>query len=138
MPNHVDLKSHADHIEDLHPLMRGPVELMCASLEVAYQEGATQTYFRIFEGYRSPQRQTELFSDGRRVTKAKAWQSAHQYGLAVDMVPFTNAAFHWSESADWAFLKATARKFGLDVPFAWDRPHVQHPAFNAVRAAFRK
>jgi hypothetical protein len=48
----------------------------------------------IYEGIRSSQRQNDLFRIGRRgvqdelvVTNAKAGQSFHQYGLAVDWVP---------------------------------------------------
>lgn len=46
--------------------------------------------FRIYEGYRSKERQDFLYEQGRTkpgpiVTKARAGQSAHNYGMAVDL-----------------------------------------------------
>lgn len=48
--------------------------------------------FRVSEGYRTPERQAELYAQGRHdskriVTKAKPYQSYHNWGLAVDLVP---------------------------------------------------
>lgn len=38
----------------------------------------------LIEGYRSPERQAQLASRGEHVTKAGAYMSYHQYGLAAD------------------------------------------------------
>ena len=39
--------------------------------------------FELFATHRTPRRQHDLFMQGG-VTRADAWQSAHQYGLAAD------------------------------------------------------
>ena len=64
---------------------------------------------RVFEGYRSALRQDWLFDQGRGsvgtiVTKAKGWQSTHQYGLAVDIAFYINGRWTW----DGAFDKVAA------------------------------
>ncbi|MCC8555693.1 M15 family metallopeptidase [Xanthomonas citri pv. glycines] len=48
----------------------------------------------LVEGYRSPERQAELMGDGR-ATRAGAWQSCHQYGLAVDSAPLRDGKLQW-------------------------------------------
>jgi hypothetical protein len=62
----------------------------------------------IFEGWRSPQRQDWLYAQGRTasgkiVTKARAWQSWHQFGLAVDLAYFEGGKWSW----DHDFTKLT-------------------------------
>ena len=52
----------------------------------AHETGRTKTRFEIFETFRTPMRQRELIAKG--VSKAGPFQSAHQFGLAVDFVPF--------------------------------------------------
>ena len=74
-------------LELLHPLMREKVMALMDDLQ------ANSIPMKIFEAYRSPERQDHLYAIGRtremhrgRVTFVKAWHSRHQYGLAVDMV----------------------------------------------------
>lgn len=54
----------------------------------------------LVEGYRSPERQAELMSGGM-ATRAGAWQSCHQYGLAVDSAPIRDGKLQWNMSDDW-------------------------------------
>jgi len=59
----------------------------------------------IFEAYRSPERQDYLFAQGRSlpgriVTRAKAWRSYHQYGLAVDVAFKTSKGWTWDGAFD--------------------------------------
>ena len=62
---------------------------------------ATGKKFAIFEGYRSAERQDELYRQGRTmkgpvVTHAKGGQSWHQYGLAVDIAILEkNGGWSW-------------------------------------------
>lgn len=42
---------------------------------------------QLLEGYRSPERQAQLAAQGPAVTRASAYQSLHQWGLAADLVP---------------------------------------------------
>jgi hypothetical protein len=90
--------------------------------------------FRLFEGFRDPGRQQALLMDTRGVTKAGAWASAHQYGLAADFVPWVNGRFTWAVDAKvWDELKAAAELHGLAAPLKWDRAHVQHPLWEELR-----
>lgn len=54
----------------------------------------------LVEGYRSPARQAELASGGK-ATRAKAGQSCHQYGLAVDSAILKNGKLQWNMNDRW-------------------------------------
>lgn len=56
----------------------------------------------LLEGYRSPERQAQLFDQGSHVTKAKANMSYHQYGLAADSAFLKDGKIVISERAPWA------------------------------------
>lgn len=123
-------------INDLHPIMRPLVQkfeghlLDEKLLGTQHAEG-----FRLFEGYRSPERQDELFRSGNGVTRARAWQSAHQYGLAVDFVWWTGERWSWDQSHPWEEMRSIAfmRVDGLIAPLKWDLAHIEHMAWNQLR-----
>lgn len=92
---------------------------------------------RIVEGYRTFERQTDLYNQGRTtpgavVTRAKAGESLHNYGVSVDLIfrregynatdslwqllgkVVVMQGFEWGGSAEWI-------KAGLN-----DRPHAQY------------
>jgi hypothetical protein len=57
----------------------------------------------LFETYRTPRRQQELYEQGRTkpgniVTKAQAGYSWHNYGLATDVVMRVDGKFDWSKA----------------------------------------
>lgn len=108
----------------LLPSAKRSFEQLEAALKIGYGRQETATRFEVFETYRTPQRQAQLASP---VTKARAFQSAHQFGLAVDFVPRELEAWSWSDKHDWSYLRRVAQQFGLDVPINWDRAHVEHP-----------
>ena len=98
-----------------------------------------------FEGYRNPLNQLLLLR--QQTTKAKPFQSAHNYGMAVDFVKVRrdmmedpsrkSLAWTWSdrteqEKEDWNVLHRKARALGLLVPIAWDKPHIQHPLWDKI------
>lgn len=56
----------------------------------------------MLEGYRSPQRQAMLASIGTHVTKAGAFQSFHQFGLAADAAFLRDGKLVISEKDEWA------------------------------------
>lgn len=58
--------------------------------------------FTLLEGYRSPERQDALADAGPQVTNARAFQSKHQYGLALDAAPLRNGRLVISEKDPWA------------------------------------
>lgn len=132
-------------LDNLHPIMRPLVNQLVAKLHWLEWKSADgrPARFALFEAYRSPERQDRLFEQGN-VTKARGWQSAHQYGLAVDFAvivstgdwPENSEGWAWPDDAPWPDLKAAAERCGLRVPIEWDRGHVEHPAFRRVRDAF--
>ena len=87
---------------------------------------------RIVEGYRTPERQDELYAQGRTapgrvVTNAKGNESLHQFGVAVDFT-FRKEGYDAPEE-----LWQTLGKIGESVGFEWggrwktfpDQPHFE-------------
>jgi peptidoglycan LD-endopeptidase CwlK len=114
-------------LSHLHPTYRQKAE---AVLEVCSREGLP---FRIFEGFRSPQRQQFLYEQGRSrpgkvVTNAGPWSSIHQYGLAADFVLYESENWSWDSSGEkrgwWSRLHELGRAQGLE-PLSWEAPHLQ-------------
>lgn len=125
------------HWETLHPVARGSFQALADDLAKSYGLRITRTLFRPFELYRSPVDQQKLLA--KQTTRAKPWFSPHQYGLAVDFVPFVNGRWTWDGNHDWEFLARTAKARGLECQtpgLEWDRPHVQSPIWHVVRAAY--
>jgi peptidoglycan hydrolase-like protein with peptidoglycan-binding domain len=88
---------------------------------------------KLFEAYRYPQRQHELYQQGRiddrpKVTYQDAWGSFHQYGVAVDFVIFENGQWSWERDGHraqwWERLHEIGRANGLE-PLSWETPHLQ-------------
>ena len=111
----------------LHPAFRERAARVLAALQ---QEDLP---FRMFEGFRTPQRQRYLYATGRttpgpKVTNAKSWSSYHQYGLSADFVLFINGNWSWDDSgpraAWWKRLHEIGRANGLE-PLDFEMPHLQ-------------
>lgn len=126
-------------IGHIHPIMKPSIRSMIeTTLTAGFFIDGTRYIFRPFEGYRGPVRQ-EYLCAVMKTSKARPWQSAHQYGLAVDFacVPIVNGKiterWTWSEDAPWQLLKEIAISCDLDIPIKGDRGHVQHPAFAQIR-----
>lgn len=119
----------------VHPLAVGKFRQLDETLQRAYERKQTQTLFRAFEGYRSPEKQRAAYD--RKVSRALPFMSAHQYGLAVDFVGFVDGRWSWDSQLDWAFLRLTARSIGLLTPLDWDLAHVEHPLWVRVRDVIR-
>ena len=89
----------------------------------------------LLEGYRSPERQDVLAESGFHVTNAKAFQSKHQYGLAMDVAPIRDGRLVISERDPWAMqayqvLGEEAEKEGLIWGGRWklrDYGHIESP-----------
>lgn len=119
----------------LHPLMYPGVTRMQAILADLYSKKLTPTNFQLFETWRHPLRQRAL---GQKTIAAKAWTSAHQYGLAADFVPFVEGkSWDWGADHDWGLLKRVAREVGLSVPVNGDPGHIEHPRWSSIRAFMR-
>lgn len=114
-------------MEHLHPVFREKVQTL---VQMFTNE---RLPFRLFEGFRTPQRQHDLYTRGRTqpgsiVTKAQPWSSHHQYGVAGDFVLFINGNWSWDDSGErrqwWSMLHELARQVGLE-PISWETPHLQ-------------
>lgn len=125
----------------LHPRMVGPISALLATLRTTvFTSGGKQCVFAAFEGFRHPVRQYDLFTRGK-VTEAGPWQSAHQYGCAVDFAcvnvgpegVIVPGSWTWPDDAPWGKLKILARRVSLDVPIEKDKGHVQHPLWQQLR-----
>lgn len=89
--------------------------------------------FGLLEAYRSPERQDLLAAMGSHVTSAKAFQSKHQYGMAVDIAPLRDQRFVVSERDPWAMaaylaLGEEAARAGLEWGGRWwfkDYGHIE-------------
>ena len=131
-------KLRAFNANELHPAARDIFATMTHRLEEGWKNGHTLTWFKPFEGYRSPERQDALFKEG--TTRAKRFQSGHQYGLCVDFVPWLpdDQQWSWDLTHDWKYLREVANGLGLLTPLKWDLPHVEHPIWFQVRKALDK
>lgn len=118
----------------LNPRYVAQFETLAKLLEQGFDMGRTAHLFLPFEGYRTPQRQLNLYAL-KRTTKAKPFQSAHQYGLAMDFVPWKEkTGFYWpTNGPDWTFLQTQAEAAGLLNDISWDRPHVYSRAWDLIR-----
>jgi len=114
-------------IERLHPLFREKIRQLFAAFLL------DNLPFRAFECFRSPQRQDWLYQQGRTrpgaiVTYARAWESYHQYGLAVDFVLYEQGRWSWDTSGEraqwWRRLHELGRASGLE-PLSFEKPHLQ-------------
>lgn len=118
----------------LHPVCKQQFFSLKRLLEQKWRAKDTLTQFAVFETYRSPMRQMELYEQTPRVTKAGPWQSAHQYGMAVDFVPLDDKGqYSWDKRWNYDLLAECAEISGLHVPISWDRCHVESYHWQKVR-----
>lgn len=112
----------------LHPTFRVRIATLQERLLIA------GIPLRPYETGRTPARQAELFARGRdgkpggRVTKARAWESLHQYGLSVDFVFFDGNKWSWNEPEPdmWQRYTSLCEALGLET-LSFEKPHVQLP-----------
>lgn len=118
----------------LAPIFRDKV---LAAIALAKKEGYE---IGIFEGYRSPTRQDHLFSQGRStpgkiVTKAKAYQSAHQFGLACD-IAFYFKSWTW-DNQPFDKLVPIFTSFGLKNGGKNDIGHYEYTGNMTVKECYQ-
>lgn len=127
-------------MQQLNPLVQADFFTLIRHLERGYLNGETKTEFKVFETYRTPGRQVEAFE--QKVSKARAFQSPHQYGLAVDFVPMVNRhsaggvkrVWSWHDELDWDYLDTCVDRVPcLSRSISWDRPHVEHELWGEIR-----
>jgi|ERR1700759_535001 len=90
---------------------------------------------------RSSQEQDQLYQVGRTkpgkiVTNAKAGQSAHNFGMAIDAAPLVGGKIAWNDHEDWALYGELAARAGLEWAGTWktfkEMPHVQLPNWQEL------
>lgn len=96
----------------------------------------------VTEAYRGPARQNYLFEQGRtregkRVTDAKAWESFHQYGLAVDLAFLNGRKPYWPDPKDslWERVHQIFERFSFE-DISRERAHVQITAGMPWKEAY--
>ena len=131
----MSLTSANRDVASLHPEMRTRVAGVMAAIA---REGLP---LRVFEAWRSPERQRHLFAQGRtrpgnKVTFAQGWESYHQYGLAVDLVGFVAGNWTWNlPDATWKRMHQIGADHGLER-LGFETPHLQLAGLD-VRALMR-
>ena len=125
-----------DSLDLLHPICRRDFAALADELLTAFHHGQVEVAFHVFETYRTPMRQEWLARQGAKVTRAGAWSSAHQYGLAVDFVPKITGKWNWDDVPEsaWGFLHETAAQYGLMSPIKWDKVHIEHQRFGWIKS----
>ncbi|RWZ58141.1 M15 family peptidase [Halobacillus fulvus] len=122
---------------ELHPVVE---ERRDRLVQLAEEKGIDLV---ITEGHRSEERQDALYeqgrsNDGRVVTNARAGESYHNYGLAIDFALRTeNGEVVWDMNrdgngngeSDWMEVVAIAKDLGFEWGGDWsnfkDYPHLQ-------------
>lgn len=108
----------------LMPLVK--IRLLNALSRIRKQGDVTP---RLFEGFRTPERQNALYSQGREntqkiVTNAKAWQSFHNFGLAVDIVG-QKPDGTWTWAIDYKPIIAEFKKEGFKNLMPYETCHFE-------------
>lgn len=132
-------KSSVDRLTKVHPLLRDKIILLTSEFNRQFAGLSLE----VVQGVRTFAEQDALFAKGRTkpgkiVTNARAGQSFHNYGLAVDVCPFRDGAPLWTEDKYFDALAAFARRFNLEWGGDWntpDRPHLQLRGFKNWREA---
>ena len=92
----------------------------------------------LIEGVRTLETQEKYYNQGRTtpgpiITNAKPGQSPHNYGAAVDLVPFINGKAAWDDESKFKLLADTAQSVGLKAGYYFrnlkDSPHIELPNF---------
>lgn len=115
----------------LHPTFRANVLGWKAKVK-----GLLGRELLIFTTFRGAEEQAMEKAAGK--SKASPWQSAHQYGLGVDVVVLEAGKAIWSLSGkEWEKIGTVALSFGIDYPATrdlWmrrvDPYHFQDPGFR--------
>ncbi len=87
---------------------------------------------------RSGAEQDALYASGRSIegpirTKARAGQSAHQFGLALDFVILKDGKADWSgDSPSWDHAIALAIARGMHSLRPMESAHLEHPQWHEI------
>ena len=123
-------------LAQVHPALAARIQTL---IDILLQHGIQ---VEVVQGLRTFAQQDALFAQGRTrpgpiVTRARGGQSNHNYGLACDLVPFTNGQPNWNAPLGvWTTIGSEAEKLGLEWGGDWkkfvDKPHVQLPGLSVA------
>lgn len=122
------LKRSVGKMTGLKPELQQKTEII---IEEMFKQGHA---VMVFQGFRSFAEQDYLYEQGRTrpgniVTNAKAGQSRHNFGEAVDMVFMVDGKPSWAGHHPWALMGRIGKESGLIWGGDWisfiDRPHFQ-------------
>lgn len=132
-----------ERISKLHPSVRNEVSKIINECDKALTGRAK---VRITQGLRTFEEQQKLYNQRPKVTNAKAGQSVHNYGFAVDIcliidgkVASWDTAKDWDNDkiADWYEVVKIFAKYGWEWGGNWktfkDMPHFEKKGFNDWR-----
>lgn len=102
-------------LESLHPYFRDQVIELIRLCKLRGIELA------IVETYRTPAKQAQYRSMGRRYTRTVAGRSKHQYGMAIDLVPIVNSVPQWRNVKLWRKIGPIGEQLGLRWGGRWSR-----------------
>jgi len=114
-------------ITTLHPKVLPRVKEF---INEAFKQGYK---LRVTSGFRSYNEQTVLYSQGRTaagniVTNAKAGESSHNFGTAIDVVEIKDGKALWT-NPNWNKIAQIAKQFGFSWGGDWvsfkDMPHFE-------------
>jgi hypothetical protein len=101
----------------LHPYFRDQITELIKQCEA---KGIT---LAVVETYRTPSKQNEYRSMGKKYTRSSGGYSKHQYGLAVDVVPIVDDKAEWHNTALWKKVGTVGERLGLRWGGRWRNPY---------------
>jgi hypothetical protein len=104
-------------LESLHPYFRDKVAEL---IRVCKASGIALV---VVETYRTPAKQAEYYSMGKKYTRTPGGKSRHQYGLAVDLVPVVDSAAVWNNDRLWRKIGVAGERLGLRWGGRWRTPY---------------
>ena len=132
-----------ERISKLHPSVRNEVSKIINECDKALTGRAN---VRITQGLRTFEEQQKLYNQRPKVTNAKAGQSVHNYGFAVDICLIIDGkeaswdtAKDWDNDkiADWYECVKIFAKYGWEWGGNWktfkDLPHFDRKGYNSWR-----
>jgi len=114
-------------------LERAQADFIQRATEFYYRMESAGGAINFHEYYRSPSQQDEYFRSGS--SKAKAWESPHQYGLSAD---YHFQIYGWDVPASWwRYADVVANSVGLETGINWnDANHLQLPGWKQWKKGY--
>ena len=137
------------NLDHLYPEFRAKVKAIVKDGNAWCKKHRPGHSILMTEGFRTKERQQELYAQGRTAPGQKVTQkngttnpSKHQSALAADFVLVSPTMSIWGDEEFWAYLGHLARKYGLTWGGDWrtfnDKPHVEWPASDKTTYAAAK